>query len=159
MIDPDGQALWDFALDFYGRDGVRHACLRLQDDAGADVPLLIFVCFAATRGQAFAFEDLLKIEDEGALWRRGVIGNLRVARRVLGSWDDDGSRDLKEIVRKAELEAERLQLFRFARYLTQPTPATAAEARDLGRSSVTAYAMLVPASDSRHLEHLLSSLG
>ena len=43
--------LWDFAQRLYGRPGVEHACLQLQE-AGADVCLLLCGAWLQQRGVA-----------------------------------------------------------------------------------------------------------
>ncbi len=42
--------LWRFALDLYARAGVAPACLTLQDDAGADVTLVLYLLWCAMTG-------------------------------------------------------------------------------------------------------------
>ncbi|WP_025899384.1 TIGR02444 family protein [Sneathiella glossodoripedis] len=39
--------LWTYALDLYARPSVKEACLKLQDEVGADVCLLLLCCWAA----------------------------------------------------------------------------------------------------------------
>jgi len=43
-----GNPFWDFSLAVYRRPGVAAACLRLQDEAGVDVNLLLYFCWLAT---------------------------------------------------------------------------------------------------------------
>ncbi|MBO9602826.1 MAG: TIGR02444 family protein [Novosphingobium sp.] len=158
MPEADSRDLWDFALEFYRREGVQSACLHLQDDADADVPLLIFLCFAATRGQSFSVEELLWIESQNAPWRRGVIDNLRLARRALRVRADADALRLRAAVKQAELEAERLQLVRFAAYL-EPDESSQKGPGDHAAASMDAYSALMPAADCGHLAHLVASLG
>ena len=41
---------WDFSLNIYGVPGVAPACLRCQDEAGADVNLILFLLWRAAAG-------------------------------------------------------------------------------------------------------------
>ncbi|MBK8133967.1 MAG: TIGR02444 family protein [Gammaproteobacteria bacterium] len=41
---------WEFPLALYSRPGVAEYCLRRQDDAGANVNLLLFCCWTGRRG-------------------------------------------------------------------------------------------------------------
>ena len=41
---------WDFSLEVYAKEGVADACLRLQDDLGIDVNMLLFCCWAGHSG-------------------------------------------------------------------------------------------------------------
>ncbi len=43
--------LWTFACAFYGRPGVAAACLALQDEGGADVPLLLYLIWCGRTGR------------------------------------------------------------------------------------------------------------
>ena len=53
MVDP-ADALWAFSLQAYARPGAAPACLRCQDEAGADVNIVLFLLWHAARGRAVA---------------------------------------------------------------------------------------------------------
>jgi len=38
-------SLWDYACEVYGKPDVQHASLQLQEEEGANIPLLLFCCF------------------------------------------------------------------------------------------------------------------
>jgi uncharacterized protein (TIGR02444 family) len=42
-MSPPDDPFWRFSLDLYGRPGVAPACLALQDEAGADVNLVLYL--------------------------------------------------------------------------------------------------------------------
>ncbi|GER04605.1 hypothetical protein JCM17846_22870 [Iodidimonas nitroreducens] len=44
-VDQDASAFWAFSLALYGRDDVAEACLYLQDHLGANVNLILYLCF------------------------------------------------------------------------------------------------------------------
>ena len=45
-------AFWDYSLKTYNRPHVGKACLRLQEEAGADVNLVLLCLWLAARGVA-----------------------------------------------------------------------------------------------------------
>ena len=103
--------LWDFSLETYRRPGVEEACLKLQDELGADVNMLFYCCW---RGE-FVAGEMGALLAELAPWQDGVVCGLRTVRRTLKPMLAE-LRDLSEPVaglrRKVaalELEAEKLQ--------------------------------------------------
>lgn len=136
--------LWDWAVEAYGRPGVADACLRLQDRAGVDVPLLLCACWLAARGRRLDVATAQKLHNAVAPWQREVVTPLRHARRFLkrgSSAVHERSRDcvveLAERVTALELDAERAQLETLEALCATLT--TACEpARVLAETSVTA---------------------
>lgn len=127
MNAADGQAFWAFSLAVYGDTGVAEACLGLQDRHDIDVNLLLFACWIGTSGNGRLDEDQWRrlIGDTHA-WRQDVVEPLRNVRRRLktGSWpgvEAQTAADLREAVKRLELEAERAeQLGVAAFYATIP---------------------------------------
>jgi len=151
------RALWDFALRFYGAPGVQDACLAMQDEGGADVPLLILLVFAAMRGQPIREEELRRIDGTISPWRRDVVRHLRHARRALRSSPAPEAQNLRETIKAAELEAERQQLAMLSDFLddaVSPDRSGAGSSPDIMnnvRASLAAYAALLPSLDGPHL--------
>jgi uncharacterized protein (TIGR02444 family) len=100
-------ALWRFAVDLYGSEGVADACLTLQDDFGADVRLLLF---AAWRPEALTPQRMAEVVPFAEGFGEEVVAPLRAVRRVLKGSDLPGAEALRTRVKTVELEAERLQL-------------------------------------------------
>lgn len=102
-------ALWDFALALYSSPGVEETVLRLQDQANANVNLLLWACWLQKRNIALSKAMLLEAEASIAEWDRAVVRVLRGLRRRLK--DQEGrSRviaDLRREIKSAELLAER----------------------------------------------------
>jgi len=149
-------ALWDFALRFYGAPGVQGACLAMQEEGGADVPLLIFLVFAAMRGQPIREEELRRIDGTISPWRRDVVRHLRHARRALRSSPAPEAQNLRETIKAAELEAERQQLAMLSDFLDDAVSPDRSGAGSLDimsnvRASLAAYAALLPSLDGPHL--------
>ena len=106
--------LWDFSLAVYGREGVAPACLALQARHGADVNLLLYVCWQAASGRgAIGDDELARAQAVVARWHEEVVRGLRQVRMRLkrephlASLDRAG--DLRKRVQAAELEAEHIE--------------------------------------------------
>src|SRR5204863_9624677 len=74
---------WRFSLRFYSRPSVAAACLALQDEAGADVNLMLFLLFLAEHKRQVAREDIARLDGTVSAWRDRVVKPLRELRRVL----------------------------------------------------------------------------
>jgi uncharacterized protein (TIGR02444 family) len=117
MSDPAaaGRAnpFWDFSLRIYASPAVQQACLELQDGSGVDVNVLLYVLWHASQGRTLTDADAKAVLDAVERWRVEVVVPLRTARRHLkappATLDAAGAEALRGIVKKAELEAERLQ--------------------------------------------------
>lgn len=111
--------LWDFALAAWAKPGVEAACLKLQDDHGQCVSLLLWRAWAVAEGRPA--QPMGRAVDLAHAWENEIIAPLRAARRApLGSADPAAARDA---ARAAELAAER-RLLEALEALT-PTPAGA----------------------------------
>ncbi|MEX1147428.1 MAG: TIGR02444 family protein [Sphingomonadales bacterium] len=115
--------LWVFSLRVYGRDSVKAACLALQDHAGADVNILLFLCWLAHCGAAQpSGQDFDRIIQATANLRAQVVEPLRRVRRALPDAAADMDPDrARRAVLAAELEGERLiQTILFQKFANRP---------------------------------------
>lgn len=107
--------LWQFAIDFYGRDGVASSCLSLQDSVGVDVNVLIYAIWrSALRGQQTGHIEVA-FADAGIIqWRQDIVLPLRSVRRRLKTGPrpaPGGVTDkLRNSVKAAELAAEKIEI-------------------------------------------------
>jgi uncharacterized protein (TIGR02444 family) len=76
---------WDFSLRFYALPGVASACLRCQDEAGADVNLILSALWHATSGTRLREIDITTADAAIEPWREHVVRPLRTLRRALKS--------------------------------------------------------------------------
>jgi uncharacterized protein (TIGR02444 family) len=83
VTGPAPQNFWNFSLGLYGRPGVAPALLGLQDALGLDVNMLVFCCWAATKGRALSAADLATVEAVAEPWQTEVVVPLRALRRRL----------------------------------------------------------------------------
>jgi uncharacterized protein (TIGR02444 family) len=134
-----GWPFWRFSLRFYRMPGVGDACIALQDEAGVDVNLLLFLLWAASMNRALSRADVEGLESRVAEWRDGVVVPLRAVRRQLKSPASLIEKGMAEAfrsrIKQVELEAERLQqegLFALMQSspLGQPAPSSEKAARD-----------------------------
>ena len=128
-------SLWEFSLKTYRRPGVQDACLKLQDDLGADVNMLLYCCW---RG-GFADGEMRALLADLAPWQSAVVHGLRSVRRTLkpmvaelGELSEAAS-SLRKKVAALELEAEKLQHAMLARHsvehgeISPPSPQAAVQ--------------------------------
>jgi uncharacterized protein (TIGR02444 family) len=109
MVADDRTAFWNFSVAIYGRPGVREACLRLQDEAGLDVNVLLYCLWRAARGTDLAADDLRARLAALAPWMAAAVKPLRTLRRALKAADGLPSEagELARQLSALELEAER----------------------------------------------------
>jgi uncharacterized protein (TIGR02444 family) len=134
-------AFWRFSLRFYALPDVAPACIVLQDEAGVDVNVLLFLLFLADLGRAVTKDDVARIDRDIAPWRAHVVEPLRALRRRLKTGVGDipaaSSEAFRTMVKKIELEAERLEQGRLEAQASTGKPATRDEA---ARTNLAAYA-------------------
>ena len=109
----EGSPFWRFSLGFYRQPGVGEACIRLQDEAGVDVNILLYLLWHAALERRLSHAEVEGIELRIAPWREQVVKPLRDIRRAIKtppSAIEAGTAEVYRTKIKAiELEAERLQ--------------------------------------------------
>lgn len=84
MAEDDFDAEWRFVLALYARPDVAPACLRLQDELGVDVTVLLHVVWLhCAHGLAADPAALQALDLSVRAWRREVVEPLRRMRRSL----------------------------------------------------------------------------
>ncbi len=106
-------SFWTFSLEAFANASVAHACLDLQDRLGVDVNMLLFMLWCARYGRRLGARDVGNVANLARGWQADVVRPLRHVRSILKrpaqNWPADQTRGLRESVKAAELEAERLQ--------------------------------------------------
>lgn len=96
---------WDFSLRVYRAAGVASECLRLQDQLGADVNILLFCGWIGwEKNFELQLDDLNRVSSEVSEWNRCVLLPIRLARRYLKG---AAPGPLYERIKLLELGAER----------------------------------------------------
>src|SRR5262249_28019883 len=108
-----GSPFWRFSLGFYRQPGVADACIALQEDAGVDVNLLLFLLWHATLGRQLSQPEPAELECRIGGWRDMTVIPLRGVRRALksppGLVAATTAEAFRTRIKAVELEAERLQ--------------------------------------------------
>jgi uncharacterized protein (TIGR02444 family) len=104
---------WRFSLRFYSRPSVAAACLALQDEAGADINLMLFLLFLAEHKRQVTREDIARLDGTVRSWRDGVVKPLRELRRALktgiGEIPIAVSETFRGQIKRLELESEQIE--------------------------------------------------
>ena len=108
-----GSPFWRFSLRFYRQPKVADACIALQEEAGVDVNLLLFLLWHATLARTLSATEVAELEGRIAAWRETTVIPLRTMRRALksppGLVADTAAELFRTKIKAVELEAERLQ--------------------------------------------------
>jgi uncharacterized protein (TIGR02444 family) len=140
------QSLWAFSLGFYGLPGVAAACLRCQDEADADVNLLLLLLWKAGSGIRVAQPDIESLDTLVRDWREHVVKPLRQLRRRLKTVDGDlfaEAASLREMIKAAELEAERQEQEALSRHALSVAHEQTSSADEAARANVAAYEAVI----------------
>tara|TARA_R110000823_G_scaffold119998_7_gene244329 strand:- start:5273 stop:5809 length:537 start_codon:yes stop_codon:yes gene_type:complete len=133
---------WDYSLAVY-RGGVVTLCLRLQDDCGVDVNLLLYAAWLWLQGRPLTAEHLAEQDVAVSDWRVRVVQPLRILRRDLREFSPAAA--LRERLAELELLAERAEqdiLFAGSTAAGAPPPGSHNE-MPAGRARLHAHLALV----------------
>jgi uncharacterized protein (TIGR02444 family) len=157
-------AFWQFSLAFYARPGVPAACLELQDSAGVDVNVLLYLLFLANHQRQLVDADVARIDVLIHEWRELAVIPLRTLRRKLKTgiapMPSADTEALRSAIKRIELDAERVEQEWLERYappssLGAPAPSRVAAAR----ANLAAYGTLRNGLPDSAVEILLVAYG
>ncbi|HKA71470.1 MAG TPA: TIGR02444 family protein [Xanthobacteraceae bacterium] len=141
---PSDSPFWRFSLRLYRDPEVAAACIELQDEAGVDVNLLLFLLWSATLNRTLPPAAIADLDRAIGAWRDAAVIPLRALRRALKTPPPvvapGAAEAFRTRVKGVELEAERLQqqtMYELAPSLPFAPAASPAEA---ARANVAAYA-------------------
>jgi uncharacterized protein (TIGR02444 family) len=104
---------WRFSIGFYRDPQVAAACIELQDQAGVDVNILMFLLWSATLNRILPKASVEDLERWIGAWREASVVPLRALRRALKSpppvIEAGAAEAFRTRIKAVELEAERLQ--------------------------------------------------
>ena len=108
-------SFWRFSLMLYGRPGVADALIRLQDERGHNVNLILFgLWLGLCQGARLDDVGLARAKAAIAAFDRDVVAPLRHLRRQLKDRPDVDIRDLRRRILVLEIDAERRAQARLA---------------------------------------------
>jgi uncharacterized protein (TIGR02444 family) len=139
-----GSPFWRFSLGFYRQPGVAEACIALQEDAGVDVNLLLFLLWLASERRQLSAVEVAELESRIAAWRDTAVIPLRNLRRALKTPPPliaaGNGEAFRTRIKAVELEAERLQqeaMYDLAR--ASPPGTEAAAPQTAAAANIAAY--------------------
>ena len=145
---PADSPFWRFSIGFYRDPAVAAACIELQDEAGVDVNVLLFLLWNATQRKQMSAADVQDLDAGIGPWRKAAVIPLREIRRALKTPPPvvapGAAEAFRTRVKAVELEAERLQQQTLYELAPSLRFAAAQSASDAGRASVEAYGAIVP---------------
>lgn len=114
------QNFWEFSVELYSSAGISTACLKLQNEYGIDVNLLLLCCWHGIQFGQLSETALEEAISFSKRWRQEVVQPLRESRKwmklntpsVQGP-DEQGERlsfaKIREEIKHVELKAEKHQ--------------------------------------------------
>jgi uncharacterized protein (TIGR02444 family) len=105
-------SVWAFSCNLYQQSVVKERCLFLQDEYGANVPVLLYCCWAGCYFPSLSSEQLANVQKVADLWSEQCIRPLRDIRRAMKTTDVTHSEQsswqgIREQVKALELSAEK----------------------------------------------------
>jgi uncharacterized protein (TIGR02444 family) len=145
-------SLWAFAVQAYALPGVAAACLRLQDEHGLDVSVVLACLWLASRGGALDDAGLDRMLAAAAPARARVL-ELRALRRAAGSdrEHDPHAQARYEQLQATELAAERVELSSIEVALAAVPGGAAAKPAELALAALRRYSACCGASSCEPL--------
>lgn len=103
------ETLWQFSLAFYPK--VKSVCLQWQDELGANVNLLLLLCYLEQQQLSITVQQLQQLHAELDSFSKRFTRPLRQLRRSAGesSLGPAMQQRLKQILLGSELELERVE--------------------------------------------------
>ena len=141
---------WRFSVAFYGLPDVSAACLVLQDEAGVDVNILLYLLFLAWSKREVKPEQIAKLDGAVSTWREEAVKRLRALRRALKSGIGDippaTSENFRSMVKRVELESERLEQHKLEEVGAGFSSASSGSREAAARANLAAYARFLKSS-------------
>jgi uncharacterized protein (TIGR02444 family) len=141
--DANPSPFWTFSLRYYRGGGVPEACLDLQDRGGADVNVVLFLLWMATRKRRFPADAVRALADAVQPWQSAVVAPIRALRRSLKAApalvDKGAAEAFRTRIKAIELESERLQQDAMAALGERLPTEAAASIEEAARANIAAY--------------------
>jgi len=140
----DDSPFWRFSLRFYSRAAVSAACLVLQDEAGVDVNLMLFLLYLAEHKRSVSEAEVSRLDQAVAEWRDQVVKPLRGLPRALksgvGEIPGEVSESFRAQIKRLELDSEKIEQHVLERFAYATLGTEAASRMDAAHANIAAYA-------------------
>jgi uncharacterized protein (TIGR02444 family) len=134
---------WRFSLAVYASPGVAEECLALQHRFDLDVNVLLFAAWLGwSRHIMLPARDLQAVDAEVRPWRETVVKPLREVRRLIKGWPEDAVQALREKLKTAELDAERIEQDMLFAYAARLFPLANSAEKMIVESNLIAFIQL-----------------
>lgn len=131
-------------MSIYDRPEVKDACLRLQDEAGLDVDVLLALCWAACAGHRLEAPAIRRLLDATATLRAWTSTQRRHRREASArATDDPGWAPIADAALATELAAERVTLHRLYGRLAGLSLTGSTAPAEAARHSLATYAQIM----------------
>lgn len=136
--------IWDFVLNYYRQQGVSEAAIKLQDAAGIDVNMILFLMWLSGQSKALAEADMKKLSEASHVWQRSVVVPIRNIRRLLKEnapfVEQETALAYRKKVQALEIEGEQLQLNGMADAAKNLSPSAKPSAEQAARDNLATFA-------------------
>ena len=148
---------WDFSIALYRSQGIKAACLALQDESGLDVNMLLYCCWAGQGGHRFSHEEMRRLHALSSSWQGNVMRAMRQLRQRIGQEPD--AEGCYAAAKSLELQLERVEQ---SRLLHEVPVRWGKGGREIATANLRAYLMLAAVVRdqivNRHLEQILDAM-
>jgi uncharacterized protein (TIGR02444 family) len=142
--NPVARPIWDFVLEYYRQQGVSEAAITLQDSAGVDVNMILFLMWLSGQGRTLTEADMRKLGEASHGWQRSVVVPIRNIRRLLKEnapfVAQETALAYRKKVQALEIEGEQLQLDAMADAAKSVSPGAAASTEKAARDNLATFA-------------------
>jgi len=116
MNDNRQKSFWEFSIYVYRKNGVADTFLRLQNDHGVDVNMLLYCCWHGITRGVFTNQLFQTVFDYSTSWCNQTVKPLRNVRTWLkqsgchlSHIDTASCMEFREEIKGIELQAEKIQ--------------------------------------------------
>lgn len=110
IMHQDDAELWAFVTGVYAASGTEKVSLKLQDEFGADVVMVLFLVWLGLGGKQVNLQEMEALRDMAVPWQQAVIGPQRRVRRQLKKLKGRRAEEKYAAAKSSELAAERREL-------------------------------------------------
>lgn len=101
---------WDFSVALYETEDVKIHCLKLQDQLGLDVNIILLLCWLSSSKYGSLDKEIIeKLCQISLTWQKNILSPMRMVRKNVGGISGRDSRHVYKSLLQSELQAERAE--------------------------------------------------